>query len=160
MSINLQSAGPVGGLLPGHAHRSVPVWADSSKPCPWRRLCYGCVASRWRGTSFGDLLKAIYVGAGASATTALAIAAVPLGAAAKMEEDLFQMLAGAFDTLQAANCTLAGGHSSESVELALGFAVSGIVKREQVLSKGGMTPGLAVILTKPIGTGMKWAVYL
>lgn len=58
--------------------------------------------------------------AGATPTSALALAVVPLGAAAKMEEDLYQLMAGAVSTLQAAGCSLIGGHSSEGGEMALG----------------------------------------
>jgi selenide,water dikinase len=52
---------------------------------------------------------------------------VPLGAAAKMEEDLYQLMAGAVSTLQAAGCSLVGGHSSEGVEMALGGRLGSLV---------------------------------
>ncbi len=57
---------------------------------------------------------------GARATMALAIAVVPHGLESKVEEALYQMLAGALKVLRAAGCALAGGHSSEGAELALG----------------------------------------
>ena len=57
---------------------------------------------------------------GAKASTALAIAVVPHGLESKVEEALAQMLGGAIKTLAAAGCALAGGHSSEGEELALG----------------------------------------
>lgn len=58
--------------------------------------------------------------AGAQPTAALATAVVPLGAEPKVEEDLFQMLAGALSVLRPAGCALVGGHSSEGPEQALG----------------------------------------
>src|SRR4030095_16879894 len=41
----------------------------------------------------------------------------------------------------------------DGAELALGVAVNGLVDRAAVLRKGGLKPGDALILTKPIGTG-------
>lgn len=35
-----------------------------------------------------------------------------------------------------------------------GFSVEGVVKEDQLLRKGGMSPGQAIILTKPLGTGV------
>lgn len=90
---------------------------------------------------------------GGTPLTALATATIPYAAPDKVEEDLFQMLRGALDVLEADGCTLVGGHSAESAELALGFAVNGSVDPERMLRKGGIRPGDALILTKPLGTG-------
>ena len=85
--------------------------------------------------------------------TALAIATVPYGLEAKVEADLSAMMAGANEVLREAGCALVGGHTSEGGELALGFAINGLVAPKAVLRKGGLRPGDALILTKPIGTG-------
>lgn len=90
---------------------------------------------------------------GAEPQSALAIATIPYGLEAKVEADLSAMMAGANEMLRAAGCALVGGHTSEGAELALGFSVSGLVAREHFLRKGGLTPGDALILSKPLGTG-------
>ncbi len=90
---------------------------------------------------------------GAEPQIALAIATVPYGVEAKVEADLSGMMAGANEILREANCALVGGHTSEGAELSLGFAITGLVERALTLRKGGLQPGDALILTKPIGTG-------
>ena len=90
---------------------------------------------------------------GAEAQTALAIATVPYGIESKVEADLSAMMTGANDVLRAANCALVGGHTSEGAELALGFSVNGLIDRDKVTHKGGLQPGDALIITKPVGTG-------
>jgi selenide,water dikinase len=51
---------------------------------------------------------------------------------------------------------LVGGHSGEG-ELALGLSVTGVVAPDRILRKGGLRPGDALILTRPLGTGVLFA---
>ncbi len=94
---------------------------------------------------------------GARPHSALALAVVPAAAERLMEEDLFQMLAGARRVLDRAGCALIGGHSGEGPEAALGFSVNGLLDPARALRKGGMQPGDKLVLTKPLGTGVIFA---
>lgn len=98
---------------------------------------------------------------GAEAQSATAIATVPPGLESKVEDTLFQMMSGAVDVLNEAGCALVGGHTGEGRELALGFAVNGLIDERlaDVLRKGGMRAGEVLILTKPIGTGTLLAAH-
>jgi selenide, water dikinase len=98
---------------------------------------------------------------GAQAQSATAIATVPPGLESKVEDVLFQMMTGALEVLNEANCALVGGHTGEGKELALGFAINGLIDDDpsKILRKGGMSPGDVLILTKPIGTGTLFAAH-
>jgi selenide, water dikinase len=88
---------------------------------------------------------------------ALATVVIPIGAAAKVEEDLFQLLSGARACLDREEVALVGGHSSEGIDLAFGLSVTGEVAQDRILRKGGLKAGDALILTRPLGTGILFA---
>lgn len=71
------------------------------------------------------------------------------------------MMSGAMEILDDAHCALVGGHTGEGQELALGFAINGLIDEggEGLMQKGGMRPGDVLILTKPIGTGTLFAAH-
>jgi selenide,water dikinase len=98
---------------------------------------------------------------GAQAQSATAIATVPPGLESKVEDLLFQMMTGAVEVLNEAGCALVGGHTGEGRELALGFAINGLIDEglAGVMRKGGMRPGDALALTKPVGAGMLFAAH-
>ena len=98
---------------------------------------------------------------GGEPQSATAIATVPPGLEAKVEDLLFQMMTGAVEVLNDAGCALVGGHTGEGSELALGFAINGLIDENlvSVMRKGGMQPGDVLILTKPIGTGTLFAAH-
>jgi selenide, water dikinase len=98
---------------------------------------------------------------GAQAQSATAVCTVPPGLEAKVEDVLTQMMTGALEILNDANCALVGGHTGEGKELALGFAINGLIDDDpsKILRKNGMQPGDVLILTKPIGTGTLFAAH-
>jgi selenide, water dikinase len=98
---------------------------------------------------------------GGQAQSATAVCTVPPGMDSKVEDVLFQMMTGALEVLNEADCSLVGGHTGEGKELALGFAINGLIedKPEAILRKGGMKPDDVLILTKPIGTGTLFAAH-
>jgi selenide,water dikinase len=102
--------------------------------------------------SLGDIFAM-----GADAQSGLAIATVPYGREHIVEQTLSDLMSGALDTLTPTGAVLAGGHSSEGAELAFGLTVNGLIEKDALLRKGGMQPGDALILTKPIGTGTLFA---
>ncbi|SFR44997.1 selenophosphate synthase [Marinobacter daqiaonensis] len=96
---------------------------------------------------------------GAEAQSATAVATVPYGIESKVEDVVFQMMSGAVEVLNEAGCALVGGHTGEGRELALGFAVNGLIDPNEVMSKGGLKAGDKLILTKAIGTGTLFAAH-
>jgi len=67
---------------------------------------------------------------------------------------LQEILAGASATAEAAGIPIVGGHSVDDTEPKFGWAVTGVVAPEKVLANCTARPGDALILTKPIGTGI------
>jgi selenide,water dikinase len=53
-----------------------------------------------------------------------------------------------------------GGHSAEATEPALGFAVTGLADPTKLTLKSGLRPGDALVLTKPLGTGIVLAAHM
>ncbi len=74
---------------------------------------------------------------GGTPSHALAVAVIPHARPRLVEEDLFQLLAGARAVFSEAGVELAGGHSSEGTELAAGFSVSGSVHAQGHPPQGG-----------------------
>ena len=94
---------------------------------------------------------------GAQPQSALAIATIPYGASAKIEETLYQLLSGAVKVLDRAEAPLIGGHTTGGAELGFGLSCNGLAIPDKLLRKTGMKPGQALILTKALGTGTLFA---
>ena len=94
---------------------------------------------------------------GAAPWCALAAVTLPHGPRDKTEELLAQAMAGVVAVLDRDGATLVGGHTAEGAELTLSLTVNGLVEPGDVRRKGGLRPGDALILTKPLGTGTLFA---
>ncbi|HVF32397.1 MAG TPA: selenide, water dikinase SelD [Acidimicrobiales bacterium] len=64
------------------------------------------------------------------------------------------ILAGAGAVVAEAGGTVAGGHTIRSEEPIFGLAVQGLVHPDRVWTKAGARPGDALVLSKPLGTGI------
>ena len=53
--------------------------------------------------------------------------------------------------------SIAGGHTIRNPEPIFGLAVQGVVHPDRVFRKGGARPGDALVLSKPVGTGLTLA---
>jgi selenide,water dikinase len=97
---------------------------------------------------------------GAAPWTAMAIAALPPMPGRRVAQDLRAMMLGAGEVLRGDGCALVGGHSAEGAEPALGFAVTGLVAPGEAWRKDGLRAGDALVLTKPLGTGIVLAAQM
>jgi selenide,water dikinase len=89
---------------------------------------------------------------GGQPLTALSIAAFP-------EKDFppewaQAIVAGGFEKLAEAGCVLLGGHSVRDPEIKFGYAVTGLVDPQRMLTNAGAHAGDVLLLTKPLGTGV------
>ncbi len=67
---------------------------------------------------------------------------------------LREILRGGYDKVMEAGAYLVGGHTVDDEEPKYGLCVNGIVHPERVVTNAGSRPGDALILTKPLGTGV------
>jgi selenide,water dikinase len=89
---------------------------------------------------------------GGEPLTALNIVGFPTGQLPI--EVLTEILRGGQDVVHEAGAVLVGGHTVIDEEVKYGLAVTGRVHPHRILSNTAACPGDAVILTKPLGTGI------
>jgi len=65
-----------------------------------------------------------------------------------------QILRGGLSKMEEAGCAVVGGHSIRDEELKFGYAVTGVIDPRRVWRNVGAQPGDALLLTKPLGTGV------
>ncbi len=69
-------------------------------------------------------------------------------------EILGEIMRGGLSVLTENGVMLVGGHSVQSNEIMFGYSVTGLIHPDEVAANAGAKPGDALILTKPIGTGV------
>jgi selenide,water dikinase len=95
---------------------------------------------------------------GGEPLTALAIVGFPVG---KLPMSvLTDILRGGQDKVREAGATLVGGHSIIDEELKFGLSVTGQADPRRILTNATARPGDALVLTKPLGTGLLAAAKL
>ncbi len=89
---------------------------------------------------------------GGTPVTALAVTCFP-----KKGVDfaiLGEIMRGGLDTLTEHGVALVGGHSVDNQQIMFGYAVTGTIDPRRVVTNRGARPGDALLLTKPVGTGV------
>ncbi len=106
-------------------------------------VAYGRIAA-------ANALSDVYA-MGGTPLTALAIAAFPSDGDRAVLKQIFR---GGLQALDEARVALLGGHTVQDQEIKFGYAITGEVHPTRVWSNAGARAGDALILTKPIGTGV------
>src|SRR5947207_13639946 len=67
---------------------------------------------------------------------------------------LTAIMRGGLSVLTENKVALLGGHSVDNEQIMFGYSVTGVIDPNHVATNAGARPGDAIILTKPIGTGV------
>jgi len=89
---------------------------------------------------------------GAKPLVALSVLAFPIGIVE--ESSLVEVIQGGASKMNEAGVPVIGGHSVQDPEMKFGYAVTGIVHPEKLITNASARPGDSLVLTKPLGTGI------
>ena len=67
---------------------------------------------------------------------------------------LAEILQGGLAKMMEAKCTVIGGHSVRNEDVLFGYSVTGVIDPKRVWKNVGARPDDALLLTKPLGTGV------
>ena len=139
-----QRTGDDAGVFRLDARTALVQTVDFFTPVVDDPFAYGAIAA-------ANALSDVYA-MGGRPLTALSVAAFP-------ERDFplewaREIVAGGAAKLAEAGCALLGGHSVRDPEIKFGYAVTGLVDPERMLTNAGGRAGQALVLTKPLGTGV------
>ena len=67
---------------------------------------------------------------------------------------LGEIMRGGLSVLTENKVALVGGHSVDNQQIMFGYSVTGVIDPNHIATNSGARPGDALILTKPIGTGV------
>jgi selenide,water dikinase len=89
---------------------------------------------------------------GGKPITALSIIGFPVR---KLPDDILrQIMKGGIDKMAEAGVPVVGGHSIDDDQIKAGFAVTGLIRKDQVATNANAQVGDVLILTKLLGTGI------
>ena len=124
--------------------RAVVLTADFFTPIVDDPYWFGAIAA-------ANSLSDVYA-MGGKPLVALNIAALPGGP--EFAEINRQIMQGGIDKMKEAGVAIIGGHTVKDKEPKFGYMVMGDVHPDRILDNTKARPGDALVLTKPIGTGV------
>ena len=122
--------------------RALVVTTDFFTPVVDDAYDYGSIAA-------ANSLSDVYA-MGGTPFLALNIAALPPDLPTEISSEI---LRGGAEKTREAGVVIAGGHTIQDKEPKYGLVVLGFVDRDKMLTKSGLHPGDALVLTKPLGFG-------
>lgn len=123
--------------------QAIVVTTDFFTPVVDTPYEYGAIAA---ANSISDIYAM-----GGKPFLALNIAALPEDLSS---EYLSEIMRGGAEKAKEAGVVIAGGHTVKDKEPKYGLVVIGFVNPQKMISKGGLKVGDALVLTKPLGTGV------
>jgi selenide, water dikinase len=123
--------------------RALVVTTDFFTPVVDTPFEYGAIAA-------ANSLSDIYA-MGAKPFLALNVAALPPDLPPEIGAEI---LRGGAEKCREAGVVVAGGHTVQDKEPKFGLVVLGFVEHEKMMTKSGLRPGDALVLTKPLGFGV------
>ena len=123
--------------------RAIVVTTDFFTPVVDDAYDYGSIAA-------ANSLSDVYA-MGGKPFLALNIAALPDNLP---EEISAEIIRGGAEKAREAGVVIAGGHTVQDKEPKYGLVVLGFINLRTMLTKGGLSPGDALVLTKPLGFGV------
>jgi selenide,water dikinase len=124
--------------------RALVQTTDFFTPIVDDAFAYGQIAA-------ANALSDIYA-MGGRPLTALNLVAFPDGKVSL--STMNRVLRGGAVKIKEAGCALVGGHTIRNPEPVYGLAVTGLVSPRRMLTNAKARPGEALVLTKPLGTGI------
>jgi selenide, water dikinase len=122
--------------------RAIVVTTDFFTPVVDDPYDYGAIAA-------ANALSDVYA-MGGQPFLALNVAALPPDLPHEISAEI---LRGGADKVRSAGVVLAGGHTVQDKEPKFGLTVLGFVHPEHMITKRGVRPGDALVLSKPLGFG-------
>ncbi len=122
--------------------RALVVTTDFFTPVVDDAYDYGAIAA-------ANSLSDIYA-MGGTPFLALNIAGLPPDLPAEISSEI---LRGGAEKTREAGVVIAGGHTVQDKEPKYGLVALGFIEKDKMLTKSGLRPGDALVLTKPLGFG-------